>query len=357
VIAGQIAEVLGAATDPQFRVVWNGMTPEQRELYPPGYARYERLQQSGSVAALSSPIVALEIGELLTRDFPAKEPLLSPWLRLQDLVMVHSWRGVGKTHFTMGVAYAGAGGGSFLCWKADKPRKVLYVDGEMPGVWIKERVAALVAMTEESAEPPPGYFRIVTPDAQDAPLPDLATLEGQAAFDMVIGDAELIVIDNLSCLVRSGIENEGESWLPVATWALRMRREGRAVIFVQHEGKNGTPRGTSRREDMLDVVLRLKEPSDHLPEEGARFEVHFTKARGLFGPDVRAIEAKLHNAKWTWREVAGATQDRVIELTGLGMNVTEIAADLGVNKSTVSRALQKARKTGALPAKGLRGTA
>ena len=50
------------------------------------------------------PIVALEIGELLQREFPAKDPLLSPWLRRQDLVMVHAWRGVGKTHFAMNVA-------------------------------------------------------------------------------------------------------------------------------------------------------------------------------------------------------------------------------------------------------------
>lgn len=276
--------------------------------------------------------------------------------------MVHAWRGVGKTHFSMNIAYAVAGGGSFLCWKADKPRKVLYIDGEMPGSAIKERAAALVAATDEHAEPPEGYFRIVTPDAQEAPMPDLATPEGQLAIDAAMGDAELIVVDNLSCLVRSGVENEGESWLPVAAWALRMRREGRTVLFVQHEGKSGTQRGTSRREDLLDVVLQLKHPSDYAAEEGARFEVHFMKYRPPPGGAVCAIEARLSqdangNAKWTWREVAGATQDRVIELSKLDMNVTEIAAELGVHKSTVSRALKKAREGKTLPATGAYGTA
>jgi len=301
------------------------------------------------------PIVALEIGELLQRDFPAKEPLLSPWLRRQDLVMVHAWRGVGKTHFAMGVAYAVAGGGAFLCWKADKPRRVIYVDGEMPGAAIKERAAALVASSDEIAEPPEGYFRIVTPDAQEAPIPDLATPEGQAAIAEVMGDAELIVIDNLSCLVRSGIENDGESWLPMATWALRMRREGRTVLFVQHEGKNGLQRGTSRREDLLDVVLKLQNPSDYNPEEGARFEVRFKKARGLYGEAVKEIEATLSHDKsgsaaWTWREVAGATVDRVIELQADGMSTAEIAAELGVNRSTVYRAIKRARAEGRITA-------
>ena len=59
--------------------------------------------------------------------------------------MVHAWRGVGKTYFALGAAYAVASGGAFLKWRAERPRKVLYVDGEMPGAAIKERLAAIIA--------------------------------------------------------------------------------------------------------------------------------------------------------------------------------------------------------------------
>ena len=90
------------------------------------------------------PVIALDIGDLLARDFPAKDLLLTPWLRRRDLAMVHAWRGVGKTYFALGVAYAVAGGGSFLGWEAPRARKVLYLDGEMPGAAIKERLAAIV---------------------------------------------------------------------------------------------------------------------------------------------------------------------------------------------------------------------
>ena len=47
--------------------------------------------------------------------------------------MVYAKRGVGKTHFALGVAYAVAAGAKFLSWQAETPRKVLYIDGEMPG--------------------------------------------------------------------------------------------------------------------------------------------------------------------------------------------------------------------------------
>ncbi len=40
-------------------------------------------------------------------------------------------------------------------------------------------------------------------------------------------------------------------------------------------------RGTSRREDVLDTVIQLKRPKDYEPEDGGRFEVHFTKHCGF----------------------------------------------------------------------------
>ena len=313
----------------------------------------ERLARKNGQVARN--VVAVEIGDLLSREFTPMEALLSPWLRKQNLFMIHAERGVGKTHFALNVTYAVAGGGSFLGWRAEKPRKVLYIDGEMPGAAIKERVTGIVASTPEGCEPPEGYFRIITPDVQDGPLPDLGTAEGQAAFAPLLGDAELIVTDNLSCLVRSGIENEGESWLPMADWALARRREGRAVGFVHHDGKGGTQRGTSRKEDILDVVIQLTHPKDYSPENGAQFVVHFKKSRGLFGKDVREIEAALTqdaSGKQTWahKEADGATFDRVIKLHALDMKPSEIAAELGVNRSTVSRHLKRARAEGQLSA-------
>jgi hypothetical protein len=265
--------------------------------------------------------------------------------------MVFASRGVGKTHFALGVAYAVASGGKFLNWTAEKPRKVLYIDGEMPGAGMKERLGAIVASSE--SEPPEGYFRLITPDIQTLPLPDLGTVDGQADLEPLLGDAELIVLDNISSLMRSGPENEGESWMPVAAWALARRKEGRAVLFVHHAGKGGTQRGSSRREDLLDVSINLRRPSDYSPENGAQFVVKFEKSRGLYGEAVQDIEAKLTTGPdgkqvWAFREAEGATLDRVVELKKLGMSDGEVATELGVNRSTVYRARKKAEESGFL---------
>src|ERR1700704_5475076 len=81
------------------------------------------------------------------------------------------------------------------------------------------------------------------------------------------------------------------SWLPVQSWALRHRRLGRAVAMLHHAGKGGGQRGTSRREDVLDTVVSLRRPSDYSPDQGARFEVHFEKARGFHGQAAQPFEA------------------------------------------------------------------
>ena len=298
----------------------------------------------------TSALVVVSLHNFLTRELPPREQILSPWLLTQSLSMVYSWRGVGKTHVALGIAYAIASGGSFLGWKARKAIKVLYIDGEMPGSALQDRFAAIVAASE--VQPAPGMLNIVTPDLQPGAMPDLATREGQDAINGVIGDVEVVILDNLSCLARGGgRENDAESWLAVADWALAMRAQGRSVVFIHHSGKSGAQRGTSKREDLLDTVICLKRPCDYNPADGAVFEIHYEKARNLLGTDTESIEAKLATNEeglqaWTMRKVSATNFDKVVALAKEGLTQPEISTELGINRSNVSRAVRKAIEEG-----------
>lgn len=298
-------------------------------------------------------VVVVTLRDLLDLELPPREMLLSPWLTTQSLSMIYGWRGTGKTHVALEIANALASGKSFLNWTAERPVPVLYVDGEMPGAVLQARLAAIVASNDR--EPQEGLLRLITPDLQpDGVMPDLGTRDGQDAIEPEIGDARVIIVDNISCMVRSaGKENDAESWVPVASWALRQRAHGKAIVFIHHSGKGGQQRGTSKREDLLDSVLALRRPSDYQENEGARFEVHFEKARDLHGQRVDPIEAKLDAGDdgrqvWAWKNASHAMRDRIIELTDLGMNQHEIAQELGCNKSTVCRHLKAAVENGDL---------
>jgi len=141
-------------------------------------------------------LLALNILDFLSRDIPPREMLLAPILPTQGLVMLYSWRGVGKTHTAIGIALAVASGGAFLRWKAPVPRRVLYLDGEMPAGVMQERIAA--ATHASSTEPPtPDHLRIITPDLQSDGMPNLANAEGREAVEEWLADGcDLLVIDN-----------------------------------------------------------------------------------------------------------------------------------------------------------------
>ena len=292
----------------------------------------------------------VDIVELLSLQFPPRENLLSPWLPQQGLCMVYAPRGIGKTHFSLGVSYAVASGGTFLSWTAYSPRGVLFLDGEMPGVVLQERLARIATSSEKEPAAP---LRIITPDLQPRGMINLSDPEDQAALAPYLEGIDLIVVDNLSTLCRSGKEAEGESWLPVQSWALQQRAAGRSVLFIHHSGKNGEQRGTSRREDVLDTVIALRRPGDYTPDKGASFEVHFDKARGIYGEETKPFEATLATESdgrqtWAMKELEASTAEKVAKLLTEGVPQGEIGEMLGITKGAVSKAKKRAQEMGLL---------
>ena len=119
---------------------------------------------SALVPAYTKGLVALSGTELLKHDFPPREMVLSPWLPEKGLAMIFAERGIGKTWVGLNIAHATAGGGSFLRWRAPCPKRVVYIDGEMPAAMIKDRYAAIVAGADFDA--PEDNFRLVAADLQ-----------------------------------------------------------------------------------------------------------------------------------------------------------------------------------------------
>jgi hypothetical protein len=237
-----------------------------------------------------------------------------------------------------------ASGGTYLRWKAPQPRRVLYIDGEMPAVAMRERLNAMMPASDGVAA---SRLRLLSDSLHRDGLPDLASRQGQAAIDRLLGDTEVVILDNLSTLTRYGDESESDSWRPVQPWLLKLRREGRSVIMVHHAGKGGTQRGTSKREDILDVVLQLRHPADYEPTQGARFEVHFEKGRGLTGDQAAPLEAVLvtigGRATWSWQPLADARDAEILEMHEAGTSIRAIARELDLSKGAVERALKRAR--------------
>lgn len=294
-------------------------------------------------------VQSVSIRELLSMKFPPRKNILSPWLPTQGLCLLYGARGIGKTHVAAGIAVAVACGDKFLRWEAKKPSGVLYLDGEMPAAVLQERFSRILCSMDKELTAP---LEIITPDLQPSGMPNLATAKGQAEIEPYLKDISLVIVDNISTLCRGGRENESESWLPIQEWALRLRSRGISVLFVHHAGKGGQQRGTSRREDVLDTIICLKHAGDYTPDQGAHFEVHFEKARGLLGEEVKPFNAKLttsnNRQEWSMKGVEESLTQKVSELISDGIPQKEIADLLGITKGTVSKHKQKAQHLGLL---------
>ncbi|HXO04868.1 MAG TPA: AAA family ATPase [Candidatus Sulfotelmatobacter sp.] len=286
-----------------------------------------------------------DVFDFIKEKLPERQMLLKPFLEARSINMIHAWRGIGKTHIGLGMATAQVTGGVFLKWKADQPSKVLYVDGEMAGEmiqqWMKESL-------HRKGLPPlePGWFNLIAADRQEQGIPSLLIPDNQKRIEDKIGDAKTIYFDNISTLFRGSDENEGQDWEIAQEWLLSLRRKGISSELMHHDGKAGQQRGTSKREDVMNTVLQLKRPKDYKMSQGLRCEVHFDKARSLYGLEAEPFETQLitnpqGNSYWEIKPIQEAQVQKAKELSAEGLSTRDIAKQTGKSKSWVAEVVKK----------------
>ena len=274
--------------------------------------------------------------DLYHLEYPKRKMILSPWLPERGLCMIAATRGIGKTYLALNIAISVASGRSFLKWQAPEPKKVLYIDGEMPKSDFQERYKKAVEPIYDDFQF--DNFDYLSHEDQEYGISSLATENGQKFINGRACRADLIIIDNIATLCGTAGENDSDAWRPVQSWALQQRAAGRSVLFIHHANRNGSQRGTSAREDVLDSVISLQRPPNYVQSQGAKFEVHFTKARGFYGPDAEPFEAKFADDQWITNPIqSSAEPDDIRSYHDQGMSIREIGSRTGISKSKVHR--------------------
>ena len=303
-----------------------------------------QLEAPENVPPAVPALVSLNMREFLSMSIPERGLLLSPILPVQGIGIMYAPRGIGKTFAALSVAVAVASGGAVFNWRAPMPKKVLYVDGEMPAIAMQTRLAALVG---GMAIPPLALenLNLITPDLQSRPIPDLSTVGGQAALEPYLKGVDMVVLDNIATLCRTGKENESQSWQTMQAWLLELRRRGITVLLIHHAGKSGDQRGTSAREDIMDTVISLRRPREYSMAEGARFEVHLTKARAIVGDDAKPFEANLvtegNALHWQIKVLEDVELETLKRLLSDGYSIRDCAEKMGKSKGAIQRLKKK----------------
>lgn len=311
---------------------WIGPRYEVKAPSPPTKAT-DLLDISPAVISFEA-LSTLEISE---------RPQYLPWLAPGTLVMVHGTRGVGKTMFQLGLAAALSTGTPFLKWPIAKPIGVLYVDGEMRLEDLRARIIKLVPHSPEDKLHFLTSERVFGELERDLSLTREELREAVTRYLEKAGETiQVVILDNISSLFAGIDEDKKQAWEPINAWLIRLRHRGLAVILVHHSGKGGGQRGTSGREDALDIVIQLDKPVAHDARDGCHFELRFTKTRSVKGEEVAPLDVRLHDhgARLEWvsgpiEESKEAAVERLMEEGVEG--VTDIAERLGISKGYASK--------------------
>lgn len=313
--------------------------------------------------------LVMGIDDFVARDIPPRDWIIEGVLTTQALMMVYGWRGCGKTWLSLSMAVAIASGEAFLNWDCSSKHRVLYIDGEMPAADLQQRAKQMrghrkevlldLLSSEDFYQSEHHGFLLNSREHQQRLLKLLEALEGEGRRPAVL------FFDNLSSMSSGVDENDNSAMDSLLAFFMELRHLGYTVVIIHHAGKGGQQRGASRREDLLDTVIKLGEPGTPSRDGNAKFKLAFEKNRG--GRQPQPVECELIAGKdgfpvWAMREVGGVGEKPVwlqilqFIVDNRPETTRALAGDMGKKENAISKHLKRLRDKGYLETKGLMPT-
>jgi len=339
---------------------WIATFKEKKEAAESLAVMIERadIYEPPKMPALEDAILQVEDFCILT--LPPKKKILTPWISEQSIILISGWRGTGKTWFALSIVDAITKREPFGPWETVNSVPCLFLDGEMPAQDIQERMSILNNYSDR--ESPLYIYSDAFANSLGLPRAHLANETWRAKMKEILINkgVKLWVIDNLASLASGLDENVKKDWDPINSSFLDLRFAGISTIVLHHVNKEGGQRGTSAREDNIDISIMLKSPSDYTPEDGARFIAHFTKARVstkdlklIADNEFKLIQDDSGRLVWTWENAAKKKNKReILRMLDKGVDYSTIVKTLGISKSLISKVKKQAIEVGLLTPEG-----
>jgi RecA-family ATPase len=214
------------------------------------------LQEGKALVPVEQPTktdnILINWQDFWTQSFPAEDWLVEPIIPNNQLVVIYAPGGTGKSLLALYVSAALATGREVFGTK-NNPVPVLYMDYEMHQAQLYERLTAM------------GYSKDTDLSLLHyASLPPIGSLDKPEGAKQICDlaracQAKLVIIDTFSRAVE-GAENDADTVRNFYRWtALNLKQEGRAMLRIDHAGKDlkKGARGTSAKNDDVDLVWQM----------------------------------------------------------------------------------------------------
>lgn len=317
--------------------------------------RPAKVQEYGLIEAIRASGLGLK--DFINLEIAPRPYILKRILQPGTLGMIYSKRGLGKTMLALSIAIAVTHNVSIGKWTPENPVATLYVDAEMPAEDLQKRLRSLTAGLPDPVAP----LEILSSEwceREGWPRPNLADEKWRNALYSYLaeGKFKLLILDCHAALTPGLDENSKQENDAVSWWLLSLRFLGVAVILLHHAGKGGDQRGSTGREDFLDLVIQLQNPKGYHHEDGCNVDVALTKARSIWGSDARPFNFRIIPAgdglTWSTLEKDRPKKDIIIAMLGVKIPAADVAASLEISRQFVYKVKNDAVRDGFLEEKG-----
>jgi hypothetical protein len=271
----------------------------------------EEFLRAHSSTSPGAEIINLKVEDWRNRELPPPDKLLREWMTTTSRILLTADTGLGKTNLCMAIAGNMAAGLDFLHWRAHRPARVLYIDGEMSRRLYKCRIEDLV---RRLGFVPDDLLCLSSEDVEN--FQPLNTPEGRAWLDDLlarIGDVDFIFFDNIMALIQ-GDQKDEIGWTAVLPLVNSLTKRGIGQLWVHHTGHDASRGyGTKTREWRMDTVVHLMKVER--ADTDICFQFEFRKARERT-PESRADyqDVTIALVEDKWDGTVGVSRGKASEL-------------------------------------------
>ena len=163
-------------------------------------------------------------------------------------------------------------------------------------------------------------------------------ISDQAAIAEMLEECDVFIIDNLSTAASGMSENDNDAFDRIKDWLLELRGRKVTVLIVHHAGRNGEMRGASRREDMAQWIISLKDDSGD--GEQKAWLTHFKKCRNCQSLEASSLRwiIKTDEDRLTYQCEKHSGPEAMYALIRDGIETApDLAEELSVNKGDLNK--------------------
>ena len=336
----------------------------------------------------TKPYPVMNFTEMLEKKYIQPSFIADPLLREKTTTQISGDYGSGKTHLGLKLAIDISQGFSFLPedtnksiggyeWyrHCGKKLPILYVEGELPAVDIRDRVNSLLAPFIENKQK---SFPVDLTNMFFLTLDDLELAGFKFGFEPIAisndegtarrnrkkieqmiktiknktGKNPVLFLDNITALTSID-ENKATDWSGLMHWIMLLKTRGIMTIFFHHVGKStGTASGSNLAQRLVDthiILKRLPEKAKFEDHDGVQCSVHFDKFRNFGGRHAKPFMLLCDKeGNWTkYNMLMDKIDFKILEYLNEGKDVkTMCKIDPDLKESTCYRRIGKMKQEG-----------